>query len=42
MREVREEYENAKRYRAEYRKLLSELKKQIKFLRTALRGKESV
>ena len=35
-------YENAKKYRAKYRKLLSELKKQIKFLRTALRGKESV
>ena len=37
-----EKYENAKKYRAKYRKLLSELKKQIKFLRTALRGKESV
>ena len=37
-----EKYENAKKYRAEYRKLLSELKKQIKFLRTALRGNESV
>lgn len=35
-------YRNAVKYRAEYRKLLSELKKQIKFLRTALRGKESV
>ena len=35
-------YESAKKYRAQYRKLLSELKKQIKFLRIALRGKESV
>ena len=35
-------YEQAKQYRAKYRKLLSETKKQIKFLRTALRGKESV
>ncbi|MFC1635277.1 hypothetical protein ACFL5Z_10590 [Planctomycetota bacterium] len=37
-----EKYGSAKKYRAKYRKLLSELKKQIKFLRTALRGKESV
>jgi hypothetical protein len=37
-----EEYQSAKKYRATYRKMLSELKKQIKFLRTALRGKESV
>jgi len=37
-----ERYEQAKQYRAQYRKLLSEVKKQIKFLRTALRGKESV
>ena len=35
-------YDEAKKYRAQYRKLLSETKKQIKFLRTALRGKESV
>lgn len=35
-------YEQAKQYRAKYRRLLSETKKQIKFLRTALRGKESV
>ena len=35
-------YEHAKEYRAKYRKLLSELKKQIKFLRSALRGKQSV
>jgi len=37
-----EKYDEAKKYRAQYRKLLSETKKQIKFLRTALRGKESV
>jgi len=37
-----ETYEQAKQYRAKYRTLLSEVKKQIKFLRTALRGKESV
>lgn len=37
-----EKYEQAKQYRAKYRKLLSEVKKQIRFLRTTLRGKESV
>jgi len=37
-----EKYEQAKQYRAKYRRLLSEVKKQIKFLRTTLRGKESV
>ncbi len=37
-----EEYEQAKQYRAKYRKLLSEVNKQIRFLRAALRGKESV
>lgn len=35
-------YEQARQYRAKYRRLLSEVKKQIKFLRTALRGKEPV
>ncbi len=35
-------YEKAKKYRAQYRNLLSECKKQIKFLRSTLRGKESV
>jgi hypothetical protein len=35
-------YEQSKLYRAKYRKLLSETKKQIKFLRSALRGKKSV
>ena len=37
-----EKYENTRKYRAKYRELLSELKKQIKFLRTALRGNEPV
>ena len=37
-----QKYQEAKKYRAKYRRLLSEVKKQIKFLRTALRGKESV
>lgn len=35
-------YQDAKRLRAKYRKLLSQVKKQIKFLRSSLRGKESV
>ncbi len=35
-------YKNAKELRAKYRKLLSEVKKQIRFLRSALRGKEPV
>ena len=35
-------YQEAKEYRAKYRKLLSEVRKQIKFLRRALRGKKSV
>lgn len=33
-------YEEAKRLRAKYRKLLSQVKKQISFLERALRGKE--
>ena len=35
-------YREAKEYRAKYRKLLSHVKKQIRFLGSALRGKESV
>jgi hypothetical protein len=35
-------YKEAKEYRAKYRKLLSQVKKQIRFLRSSLRGKESV
>ena len=37
-----QKYQEAKKYRAKYRRLLSEVKKQIKFLRTALRGKDPV
>jgi hypothetical protein len=37
-----EKYKQIKCYRAKYRKQLSEVKKQIRFLRSALRGKESV
>lgn len=35
-------FEEAKAMRAKYRNLLSRVKKQIKFLRGALRGKEAV
>ena len=35
-------YREVKEYRAKYRKLLSKVKKQIKYLRSVLRGKESV
>jgi len=35
-------YKEAKEYRAKYRKSLSQVKKQIKFLRSALRGKEPI
>ena len=35
-------YEQAKQYRAKYRRLLSEAKKQVRFLRSTLRGKEPV
>jgi len=35
-------YKNVKELRAKYRKLLSEVKKQIRFLRSTLRGKEPV
>jgi hypothetical protein len=37
-----EKYKQIKYYRAKYRKRLSEVKKQIRFLRSTLRGKESV
>ena len=37
-----QKYRQAKEYRAKYRKLLSEVKKQVKFLRSTLRGKKSV
>ncbi|MFC1708760.1 hypothetical protein ACFL2J_01695 [Candidatus Omnitrophota bacterium] len=35
-------YKEIKNYRAQYRKSLSKLKKQIKFLRSSLRGKAAV
>ncbi len=35
-------YREVKEYRAKYRKLLSQVKKQVRFLRSTLRGKESV
>ena len=37
-----QKYKHAKEYRAKYRRLLSEVKKQIKFLRSTLRGKKPV
>ena len=37
-----QKYKQAKEYRAKYRKLLSQVKKQIRFLRSTLRGKETV
>lgn len=40
-RQIRQ-YQSAKQYRAKYRRLLSEVKKQIKFLRSTLRGKKPV
>jgi len=38
----KKKYEEAKKLRAKYRNLLSQVKKQIKFLRSSLRGKEAV
>ena len=38
----KKKYEEAKKMRAKYRKLLSQVKKQIKFLRSSLRGKEAI
>ena len=37
-----EKYRKAKEYRAKYRRLLSQTRKQIRFLRSALRGKQAV
>ncbi|MCP4650900.1 MAG: hypothetical protein GY853_12590 [PVC group bacterium] len=36
------QYNDAKQLRAKYRNLLSKVKKQIKFLRSSLRGKEAI
>ena len=41
-KEEKSKYENAKNMRAKYRHLLSQVKRQIRFLRSALRGKEPV
>ena len=41
-KDEQQRYKSVKELRAKYRKLLSEVKKQIKFLRSALRGKEPV
>jgi len=38
----RQKYQETKELRAKYRKLLSQVKKQIRFLRSSLRGKEAV
>ena len=38
----KKKYEEAKILRARYRKLLSQAKKQIRFLRSSLRGKEAI
>jgi len=40
--EEKKQYEEAKELRAKYRKLLSQVKKQIRFLRSSLRGKEAI
>ncbi len=39
---ILQKYSEAKQYRAKYRHLLSRLKKEIRFIKGALRGKESV
>jgi len=38
----KKKYDEAKLLRAKYRKLLSQVKKQIRFLRSSLRGKEAI
>jgi len=38
----KKKYEEAKVLRVKYRKLLSQVKKQIRFLRSSLRGKEPI
>ena len=40
--EEKQKYLEAVKLRAKYRKLLSQVKKQIKFLKGALRGKEAI
>jgi len=38
----KKKHKEAKELRAKYRKLLSQVKKQIRFLRSSLRGKEAI
>lgn len=40
--EEKKKYEEAKELRAKYRRLVSQAKKQIRFLRSSLRGKEAI
>ncbi len=40
--EEKKKYDEAKMMRAKYRNLLSKVKKQIRFLRSSLRGKEAI
>jgi hypothetical protein len=40
--EEKKRYMDAKLMRARYRKLLSQVKKQVKYLRSSLRGKEAI
>jgi len=40
--EEKKKYEEAKMLRTKYRNLLSKVKKQIRFLRSSLRGKEAI
>jgi len=40
--EEKKKYSEAKELRAKYKKLLAQVKKQIRFLRSSLRGKEAV
>jgi ABC-type phosphate transport system auxiliary subunit len=40
--EEKKKYQEAKELRAKYKKLLAQVKKQIRFLRSSLRGKETI
>ena len=40
--EEKKKYNEAKESRAKYKKLLAQVKKQIRFLRSSLRGKEAI
>jgi hypothetical protein len=40
--EEKKKYNEAKELRAKYKKLLAQVKKQIRFLRSSLRGKEAI